>query len=98
MEEERRKRAARFGIPIVEASVAAASKAERNNNKGGGKKGGGGGQMSEEDKARVAARAARFGMPEVCAPHLESALHVPCALTPSARFSRLVSRGRMTRR
>ena len=63
---------------VGEASEAAASKAARaNKGKEGGKpKGGGGAQLSEEDKARVAARAARFGLPTVCAPRLEPALHV----------------------
>ena len=66
MEAARLKRAARFGIPVVVPSAVAENKAERTEGKGGGgkkdKKGkGGGGGLSEEDKARIAARADRFG-------------------------------------
>ena len=68
MEEAKRKRAERFGVPLVESKPEepAGGKGGKGKGKGGGKGGGGkgGGELSEEDKARIAAREARFGKME----------------------------------
>ena len=61
MEEMKRKRAERFGIPVVESKPDPPTKGK---GKGGGGGGGGGKVLSEEDKARIAAREARFGKVE----------------------------------
>ena len=58
IEEAKRKRAERFGIPVVETKPDPPPKQGK---PGKGKGGGGDAASSEEDKARIAAREARFG-------------------------------------